>query len=90
VRNSDNNNNNNNNNSGREVGQDKVRNKINEDLQIMWHKMRLLRTSQKASLPKLKENSKLIKLEDEIKGTIDRPARSESLYRTSYPSPRNI
>ena len=38
------------------------RNKLKEDLQIMWHKVRLLQMSEREKLPKLKTKSKLIKL----------------------------
>jgi hypothetical protein len=41
-----------------------VRNKLKEDLQIMWHKVRLLQMSEREKLPKLKTNSKLIKLQE--------------------------
>ena len=37
-----------------------VKNKLKEDLQIMWHKVRLLQISEREKLPKLKTNSKLI------------------------------
>jgi len=43
-----------------------VKNKLKEDLQIMWHKVRLLQMSEREKLPKLKTNSKLIKLQEEI------------------------
>jgi C-terminal processing protease CtpA/Prc len=45
-----------------------VRNRLKEDLQIMWHKVRLLHMSEREKLPKLKTNSKLIKLQEEING----------------------
>jgi hypothetical protein len=54
--------------SGTEVGQHTVRNKLNEDLQIMWHTVRLLQMYETKMLPKLRENSKLIKLKEEING----------------------
>jgi hypothetical protein len=62
--NNNNDNNNNKNSSGRKVGQHTVRHKLQEDLQVTWHKIKLLQMSQRESLPELKENSKLIKLED--------------------------
>jgi hypothetical protein len=37
---------------------------------IMWHKVRLLQMSEREKLPKLKTNSKLIKLQEEINGVI--------------------
>ena len=43
-----------------EGDQHTVKNKLKEDLQIMWHK-----------LPKLKTNSKFIKLQEEINGVIE-------------------
>ena len=45
-----------------------VRNKIKEDIRIMWHKVRLLQMSEREKLPRLKTNSKLIKLQEEISG----------------------
>ena len=47
-----------------------VRNKLKEDLQILWHKVRLLQMHERDRLPKSMENSKLIKLKDEINGII--------------------
>ena len=43
-----------------------VKNKLMEDLQIMWHKVRCLQISEREKLPRLKTNSKLIKLQEEI------------------------
>jgi hypothetical protein len=37
----------------------------------MWHKVRLLQISEKERLPKLKENSKLIEVMEEISGTTE-------------------
>jgi len=37
----------------------------------MWHKVRLLQTSEREKVPKLKTNSKLIKLQEEINGVIE-------------------
>jgi len=48
-----------------------VKNKQKEDLQIMWHKVRLLQMSEREKLPKLKTKSKLIKLQEEINGVIE-------------------
>jgi hypothetical protein len=53
-------------NSETEVGEHTIRSKLKEDLQIMWHKVRLLQMSERERLPKLKENSKFIKLKEEI------------------------
>jgi hypothetical protein len=48
-----------------------VRNKLKEDLQVMWHKVRLLQMCEREKLPKIKTNSKLIKFQEEINGVID-------------------
>jgi flagellar basal body-associated protein FliL len=48
-----------------------IRNKLKEALQIMWHKVRLLQMFEREKLPKLKNNSKLIKLREEINGIIE-------------------
>jgi len=50
----------NNKNRSAEGEQHTVTNKLKEDLQILWHKVRLLRMSEKEKLPKLKTNSELI------------------------------
>ena len=63
-----NNNNNNNKHQSAEGEQHTFKNKLKEDLQIMWHKVRLLQMSEREKLPKLKTNSKLIKLQGEING----------------------
>ena len=44
---------------------------LKEDLQIMWHKVRLLQISEREKLPRLKTNSKLIKFQEEINGVIE-------------------
>ena len=49
-------------NKSAEREQHTVRNKLKEDLQIMWHKVRLLQMCEREKLPKLKTNSKLIKI----------------------------
>jgi len=38
-----------------EGGQHTVRNNLKEDLQIMWHKVRLIQMSEREKLPKLKK-----------------------------------
>ena len=48
-----------------------VKNKLKEDLQIMWHKVRLLQISEREKLPRLKTKSKLITLKEEINGVIE-------------------
>ena len=47
------------------------KNKLKEDLQIMWHMVRLLQISEREKLPRLKRNRKLIKLQEEINGVIE-------------------
>jgi len=46
-------------------------NKLKEDLQKMWHKLRLLQMSEREKLPKLKTNSNLIRIQEEINGVIE-------------------
>ena len=48
-----------------------LKNKLKEDLQIMWHKVRLLQMSETDKMLKLKTNSKFIKLQEEINGVIE-------------------
>ena len=48
-----------------------VKNKLKEDLQIMWHKVRYLQMSEREKLQKIETNSKLIKLQEEINGVIE-------------------
>jgi len=56
-----------------------VRNKLKEHLQIMWHKVRLLQMSKREKLQKLKTNSKLIKLQEEINGVIEELLEEEEM-----------
>jgi len=56
-----------------------VRNKLKEDLQVMWHKVRLLQMCEREKLPKLKTNSKLIKFQEEINGVIDELLEEEEM-----------
>ena len=56
--------------TGAEGEQHAVGNKLREDIYIIWHKVRLLQTYKREMLPKLKENSKLIKLKEEINGML--------------------
>jgi hypothetical protein len=51
--------------TGTEAGQHVVTKNLKEDLQIMWHKVRLLLMCERERFPKLKEISKLINLKDE-------------------------
>jgi Skp family chaperone for outer membrane proteins len=53
-----------------EAEQHTVRDKLKEDIQITWHKVRLLQMSEREKLPKQKTNNKLIKLQEEINGVI--------------------
>jgi hypothetical protein len=48
-----------------------VRNKLKEDLQIMWHKVRFLQISEREKLPRLKAKNKLIKFQEEINGVTE-------------------
>jgi hypothetical protein len=48
-----------------------VMNKLKDSLQITWLKVRLLQMPERERLPKLKENSKLIKLSKGINGIIE-------------------
>ena len=54
-----------------------VRNKLNEDLQIMCHKLRHLQMPEREKLPKLK--SKLIKLQEEINGVDEERLEEEEM-----------
>jgi hypothetical protein len=47
------------------------RNKLKEDLQVMWHKVRFLQMCEREKLLKLTTNSKLIKLQEEINGVME-------------------
>jgi len=53
---------------GAEREQHTVRNKLKEDVQIMWYNVRLLQMSERERLPKLRENSKFTQLKEEIYG----------------------
>jgi hypothetical protein len=46
-------------NKSAEDEQHTVKNKLKEDLQIMWHKVRFLQMFEREKLPKLKTNSKV-------------------------------
>ena len=58
-------------NKSAEGEQHTVRDKLKEDLQVMWHKVRLLQMCEREKLPKVKTKSKLIKFQEEINGVID-------------------
>jgi diphthamide biosynthesis methyltransferase len=58
-------------NKSAEGEQHTVRNKLKENLQIMWHKVMLLQMFEREKLPKLKTSSKLIKFQEEINGAIE-------------------
>ena len=59
--------------------QNRDRNKLKEDLQIMWHKVRLLHMSEREKLPKLTKNSKLTKFQEEINGIIEEQLEEEEV-----------
>jgi hypothetical protein len=48
-----------------------ARDKLREELQIMWYKVRLLQMSERQRLPKLIENNKLIHLRKEINEIVE-------------------
>ena len=48
-----------------------VRNKLKVDFHVIWHNVRLLQMYEREKLPKLKTNSKLIMLQEEINGVIE-------------------
>jgi Skp family chaperone for outer membrane proteins len=56
-----------------------VRNKLKKDLQIMWHKVRLLQMFEREKLPKLKTNSKLTKFQEELNGAIQELLEEEDM-----------
>jgi hypothetical protein len=58
-------------NKNEEGEQHKVKDKLKEDLQVMWYKVRHIQMCEREKLPKLKTNSKLIKFKEEINGVID-------------------
>jgi len=66
---------------GAEREQHTVRNKLKEDIQIMWYNVRLIQMSERERLPKLKENSKLTKLKKEIYGITEELLEDESDIR---------
>jgi len=60
-----------------------VRDKLKEDLHVMWHKVRLLQMCEKEKLPKLKTNNKLIKFQEEINGVIEELLEEEEMDITN-------
>jgi len=48
----------------------------------MWHKVRLLQMSEREKLPKLKTNSKLITLQEEINGVIEKLLEEDEMNVT--------
>jgi hypothetical protein len=66
-------------NKSAEGEQHTVRNKLKEDLQIMWHKVRLLQMFEREKLQKLKTYSKLIKIQEEINGVIKELLEEEEM-----------
>jgi hypothetical protein len=69
-------------NKSAEGEQHTVRDKLKEDLQVMWHKVRLLQMCEREKLPKLKTNSKLIKFQEEINGVLDELLEEEEMNIT--------
>jgi len=53
----------------------------------MWHKVRLLKMSKREKLPKLKTNSKLIKLQEEINGVIEELLEEDEMNTTDINNP---
>jgi len=66
-------------NKSAEGEQHTVRDKLKEDLQVMWHKVRLLQMCEREKLPKVKTKSKLIKFQEEINGVIDELLEEEEM-----------
>jgi len=64
-----------------------VKNKLKEDLQKMWHKVRLLQMSEREKLPKQKTNSKLIKLQEEINGVNEELLEEDEMIITDINKP---
>jgi predicted nucleotide-binding protein (sugar kinase/HSP70/actin superfamily) len=60
-----------------------VRDKLKEDLRVMWHKVRHLKMCEREKLPKLKTSSKLIKFQEEINGVIDKLLEEEEMDITN-------
>jgi hypothetical protein len=58
-------------NLGEDTQQHVAREKLKEELEIMWHKVRLLQMSERQRLPNLIENNKIIRLKKEINGIIE-------------------
>ena len=58
------------------------KNKLKEDLQIMWPKVRVLEMCEMEKLPKLKTNSKLIKLQEEINGVTEELLEEDAMIIT--------
>jgi hypothetical protein len=56
---------------GEDAERNIARNKLWEELQILWYKVRLLQMSERQRLPKQMENNKLIHLKKEINGIIE-------------------
>ena len=59
------------------------RNKLKEDLQVMWHKVKLLQMCEREKLPKLTTNSKFKKLQEEINGVMEEPLEEDAIGITN-------
>jgi hypothetical protein len=57
--------------SGEDAEQKVARDKLREELKIMWYKVRLLQMSERQRLPKVIENNELIHLKKDINGIIE-------------------
>jgi hypothetical protein len=55
---------------------------LNEDLQVMWHEVRLLHLCEREKLPKLTTKSKLIKLQEEINGVTEELLEEDEMDTT--------
>jgi hypothetical protein len=77
--------------SGEDAEQNIARDKLREELQIIWYKVRLLQIFERQRLPKLIENNKLIHLKKEINGIIEELSKEDKTDITDinhlYPYP---
>ena len=65
-----------------EVEQHTVKNKLKEDLKIMWQKLKLLQITESEKLPRIKTNNKLIKIQEEINGVIEEHIEEDEINIT--------
>jgi hypothetical protein len=57
-------------NLGEDTQQHVAGEKLKEELEIMWYKVKLLQISERQRLPKLVENNKIIRIKKEMNGVI--------------------